>query len=75
MVQGGEDLALVAETADHELGVHAAADHLDGRRVLELVGAPAQVDRTHAAASQALLDQVGADLEAEVGIRIGGVKG
>ena len=73
MVQRGEDLPLVAEAADDQLRVHAAADHLDGDRVLEIAGAPGQIDRAHAAASDAALDHVGADLPADVRVVVFGV--
>ena len=57
MVQGREDLAFVAKAPDHELGVHAAANHLERDVVLELVvGAAGEIDRAHAAAPEALFD-------------------
>src|SRR5438309_597118 len=63
----------MTKAADDQFGVHAAPDHLDCRRMLELVGTPGQIDRTHAATSDAPLDDVGANLLPEVGIHVGGV--
>ncbi len=55
MLQGGEDLALVAEAAQDLVGVHATLDQLDGDPLLELlVRAVGQVDGAHAASADLL---------------------
>jgi hypothetical protein len=55
VIESRENLALVAEAAQHRLRVHAALDELDRGLLLELpVGAPAQIDGAHAAAADPL---------------------
>ena len=55
MLQGGEDLALVAKAAQDLVGVHATLDQLDGDPLLELlVRAVGQVDGAHAAPADLL---------------------
>ncbi len=66
MVQGREHLPLVTEAANDEVRVHAAADHLDGDRMREIAGMVPEVDRAHAAASEAAVDHVRADRAADV---------
>ena len=66
MVQGREHLPLVTEAADDEVRVHAAADHLDGDRMREIAGMVPEVDRAHAAASEAAVDHVRADRAADM---------
>ena len=70
MIQRGQDLTFVAEAADDQVGVHAAPDHLDRDRVLEIVGAPRQIDGTHAAAADQPFDVVMAELGTDVRIVI-----
>ena len=71
VIERREDLALVPEALDDQLRVHAPANHLDGDAPLELVvGAPGQVDRSHPAVSDALLDAVGTERAADIGFRV-----
>jgi hypothetical protein len=65
VVERGEDLPLVAEALEDELGVHAALDELDGDALVVLVvGADGQVDRPHAAAPYFAHHAVSADAAA-----------
>ena len=59
MFERGENLTLVAESADDQLGIHAAPNHLDGDVPFEhLVGTAGEIDRAHAAAPDARFDEV-----------------
>ena len=62
MVEGGQDLPLVAEAAQDELRVHPAADELDGDFAAVLVVGPRrQVHGAHPAAPQLADDFVRPD--------------
>ena len=66
VVQGGENLALVAEAAEDEVRVHPALDELDGDAAAELaVVALGHVDGAHPAAADLAHDLVGADPAAD----------
>ncbi len=68
MLESGQDLAFMAETAEDVIGVHAALDQLEGDPLLELsVGAFGMVYGAHAASSDLLQKAVRAD-----GLRGGG---
>ena len=65
MLEGGEDLPLVAEAAQDLVGVHAALDDLERDALLELlVRALGQIDHAHAAAADLLDDAVRPDAHA-----------
>ena len=68
MVQRREHLPLVAEATHDEVGIHAAADHLDRDRMREVAGMAREVDGAHSAAAEAAVDHVCADRAAEVRI-------
>ena len=62
MIQGGEDLPLVAEAAQDVLGVHAALEDLDGHLTLEVgVVAVRQVHGAHTSLAEAPVDLVVAE--------------
>src|SRR6185437_6180344 len=62
VVEGGENLTLLAEAADDGVGIHAAFDELDGDALLEgIVIADGEVDGAHAAAADLFENAVGAD--------------
>ena len=66
MIEGGENLALVAKASQDEVGIHAALDQLDGGALVEfVVDANRFVDRAHAAASNLALDAIGAEAPAD----------
>jgi hypothetical protein len=69
VVERGENLPLVAETAEDEVGVHPALDELDGDALAELaVGAERLVDGAHPAAPDLARDDVDADAAADGGV-------
>ena len=62
VVEAREDLPLVAEVTQHGVGIHAALDELDRDELLVLtVGATREIDDTHPAAANPLLDLVVTD--------------
>ena len=68
VVEVGEDLAFVAEAADGEVALVAAAEELEGDAFLELVvGADPLVDGPHAADADEAGEGVGADAGADGG--------
>ena len=75
VIEASEDLALVAEAAQHRLRIHAALDELDRDLFLVLaVGAPREIDRAHSAAADALQDFPVADGLADHAIGLLGAK-
>ena len=66
MIEVRENLALVAKSADDEIGVHSSADQLNGHLLLEMrIRAYGPVNDTHAALANAADQAVTADDGAE----------
>ena len=62
MLQVRQDLPLLPEAAQHEIGIHAALQQLDGDLLLVLVIVPdAQVDGAHSAVPNQTDQPVGSD--------------
>ena len=71
VIERGENLALVPEPADDQLGVHPAPDHLHGDAPLELViGAAGEIDGPHPAVTDASIDTVRPERAADIGFRV-----
>ena len=63
MPQAGQNLPLLAKAFAEEAGGQRQVNQLDGDLLLELpVGAMRQIDGAHAAATQQMIEEVGADL-------------
>src|ERR1051326_8526372 len=61
MIEAGQDLSLITETAEHCVGIHAAFDQLDRNKLFVLlVGSLSQIDRAHSTPADLPKDAVGA---------------